>query len=168
MSGKTVWRNEAARLQMASTGDGRVDGIAPDDLTYANVMNGKVKNKTIRKNKLHVLCANLLDHVKDLKLQHEEPKEVKVEKAKVDFRLEEELELKDAFFFVGDNASTNGGGGGELELKETTTTVKEDPDTPKLVKLAKRIKLAKSTDMWCLSPLTPLSQEARDKPRKVC
>jgi hypothetical protein len=47
------------------------------------------------------------------------------------------------------------------------TSVEED-DTSKSIKLAKRVKLAKSTDMWCLSPFTPLLQEAKDKPRKVC
>jgi hypothetical protein len=36
------------------------------------------------------------------------------------------------------------------------------------LKLAKRVKLARSTDLWCLSPFTPVTQEARDKPRKVC
>jgi hypothetical protein len=35
-------------------------------------------------------------------------------------------------------------------------------------RLAKRIKLARSTDLWCLSPFTPVTQEAMDKPRKVC
>jgi hypothetical protein len=35
-------------------------------------------------------------------------------------------------------------------------------------KLAKRVKLARSTDLWCLSPFTPVRQEARDKLRKVC
>jgi hypothetical protein len=35
-------------------------------------------------------------------------------------------------------------------------------------KLAKRVKLARSTDLRCLSPFTPVTQEAMDKPRKVC
>jgi hypothetical protein len=35
-------------------------------------------------------------------------------------------------------------------------------------KLAKRVKLARSKDLWCLSPFTPVTQEAMDKPRKVC
>jgi hypothetical protein len=30
------------------------------------------------------------------------------------------------------------------------------------------VKLAKSTDLWCLLPYVPLSQEAKDKQRKVC
>jgi hypothetical protein len=34
--------------------------------------------------------------------------------------------------------------------------------------LAKRVKLARSWDLWCLSPFVPVTQEARDKPRKVC
>jgi hypothetical protein len=32
--------------------------------------------------------------------------------------------------------------------------------------LAKRVQLARSTDLWCLSPLTPVTQESRDKTRK--
>jgi hypothetical protein len=35
-------------------------------------------------------------------------------------------------------------------------------------KLAKRVKLARSTDLWCLSPFTPVTQEAMDKTKKVC
>jgi hypothetical protein len=34
--------------------------------------------------------------------------------------------------------------------------------------LAKRVKLARSTALWCLSPFTPVTQEAMDKTRKVC
>jgi hypothetical protein len=85
LKGLPAWEEAApkARLQMMLTGDGGMDGIAPDNLTYANVMEGKIKYKTIRKNKLQVLCNNLLDHIKDLE----------VEKAKVKLRLEEELEL---------------------------------------------------------------------------
>jgi hypothetical protein len=50
------------------------------------------------------------------------------------------------------------------------TSVEEDNTSSKakLAKLAKRVKLAKSTALWCLSPFTPLTQEAKDKPRKVC
>jgi hypothetical protein len=35
-------------------------------------------------------------------------------------------------------------------------------------KLAKRVKVARSTDLWCLSPFAPVTQETMDKPRKVC
>jgi hypothetical protein len=50
------------------------------------------------------------------------------------------------------------------------TSVEEDNTSSKAksVKLAKRVKLAKSTALWCLLPFTPLMQEAKDKPRKVC
>jgi hypothetical protein len=34
-------------------------------------------------------------------------------------------------------------------------------------KLAKRVKLARSTDLWCLLPFMPVTQEAMVKPRKV-
>jgi hypothetical protein len=52
------------------------------------------------------------------------------------------------------------------------TSVEEDNQNTsskaKLAKLAKRVKLAKSTALWCLSPYTPLTQEAKDKQREVC
>jgi hypothetical protein len=35
-------------------------------------------------------------------------------------------------------------------------------------KSAKLAKMAKSTDLWCLSPFVPLSQEVKAKQRKVC
>jgi hypothetical protein len=35
------------RLMFLSTGDGMLDGLDPDDLTHANVMNGNVKYKTL-------------------------------------------------------------------------------------------------------------------------
>jgi hypothetical protein len=34
--------------------------------------------------------------------------------------------------------------------------------------LAKRVEMAKSTDLWCLAPFVPLTQGAKDKQRKVC
>jgi hypothetical protein len=91
-----------------SIGDGSMDGVSPDVLTHASVMDGSVKYNTLKKLKLQVLGGNLLDHIEDLE---EELKEAKVEKAKVESRLEEELELKDAVFFVsnGTGATTNGG-----------------------------------------------------------
>jgi ATP-dependent exoDNAse (exonuclease V) alpha subunit len=48
---------------------------------------------------------------------------------------------------------------------------KDDHNTSskaKLAKLAKLVKLAKSTALWCLLPYVPLTQEAKDKQRKVC
>jgi hypothetical protein len=50
-----------------STGDGMMDGIAPDDLTHVNVMDGNIKYKTLKKNKLQLLYGNLLNHIKELK-----------------------------------------------------------------------------------------------------
>jgi hypothetical protein len=52
---------------------------------------------------------------------------------------------------------------------ENATSVEEDNTSSKAksAKLAKRVKLAKSTALWCLLPYTPLTQEAKDKPRKV-
>jgi hypothetical protein len=52
------------RSMFLSTVDGMLDGVDPANLTHANVMNGNVKYKTLRKNKLQVLCGNLLDHIK--------------------------------------------------------------------------------------------------------
>jgi hypothetical protein len=45
------------------------------------------------------------------------------------------------------------------------TSVEEDNTSSeaKLAKLAKRVKLAKSMALWCLSPNTPLRQDAKDK-----
>jgi hypothetical protein len=83
----------------------------PNDLTHANIMDGTIKYKTPRKNKLQLLCGNLLDHIKDLEVEkpkvefrlQEELKEATVKKAKVELRLEEEL--KEAVFFVDNNGT---------------------------------------------------------------
>jgi hypothetical protein len=56
-------------------------------------------------------------------------------------------------------------------VANANATFVEEDDTSskaKTVKLAKRVKMAKSTALWCLLPFTPLTQEAKDKPRKVC
>jgi hypothetical protein len=52
-SGHLPPREEADRLDrlgrsmmMMSTGNGMLDGVNPDNLTHANVMNGNVKYKT--------------------------------------------------------------------------------------------------------------------------
>jgi hypothetical protein len=97
---------------LLSIGDGAKDGVSPDILTHASIMDGSVKYKTLKKLKLQVLCGNLLDHIEYLE---EELKEAKVEKAKV------ELESEEDVFFVrnGTGATTSGG---ELELKEAVPT----------------------------------------------
>jgi hypothetical protein len=38
----------------------------------------------------------------------------------------------------------------------------------KLSKLSKLVERAKTTDMWCLLPFVPTTQEAMAKQRKVC
>jgi hypothetical protein len=86
-------------------GDGVMDGVPPDILTHASIMDGSVKYKTLKKLKLQVLCGNLLHHIEDLE---KELKEAKVEKAKV------ELESED-FFFVGNGTGATTSGG-DLEL----------------------------------------------------
>jgi hypothetical protein len=43
--------------------------LVPDNLTHANVMDSTIKYMTLRKNKLQLLCGNLLDHIKDLKVE---------------------------------------------------------------------------------------------------
>jgi hypothetical protein len=112
-------------VSQLSIGDGSMDGVSPGVLTHASVMDGSVKYKTLKKLKLQVLCGNLLDHIDNLE---EELKEAKVKKAKVEWRLEEELELKEAVFFVGNGtgATTNRG---ELELKEAVPTGDDDNGT---------------------------------------
>jgi hypothetical protein len=51
---------------------------------------------------------------------------------------------------------------------ETSVEEGDNNSGAKLAKLAKLVKLAKSTVPWCLSPYVPLSQEAKNKQRKVC
>jgi hypothetical protein len=51
---------------------------------------------------------------------------------------------------------------GDVNVKVNATS-----SEAKSAKLAKLVKLAKSTDRWCLSLYVPLSQEAKDKQRKV-
>jgi endo-alpha-1,4-polygalactosaminidase (GH114 family) len=40
-------------------------GTDPDELTLANVKDGIIKYKTLRKDKLQLLCGTLLDHIED-------------------------------------------------------------------------------------------------------
>jgi hypothetical protein len=186
LSGPAAWEEATrqARLKLMSTGDGRMDDVAPDDLTNANVIDGNIKYKTLRKNKLQLLCGNLRDHIKDLEVKkaqvelrlEEELKEAKVKKAKVELRLEEELELKEAVFFVNDNgtrATYNGEDDvkgveeGDVNVNATSSKAKSDK-LAKFAKLAKLVKLAKSTDLWCLSPHVPLEAKDKQKQRKVC
>jgi hypothetical protein len=154
-------------------GDGEIDGIPPNDLTYANNRDGKVKYKTIRESKLLLLCTNLIDHIKDLELRHEEElKEAEVEKAKV---TKEAASTGDK----DDGTTTTNGEAGEEDVmgdeegdEEFNVKVNATSNKSKSDKLAKLVKLAKSTSLWCLSPYVPLSQEARDKDKhkqkKVC
>jgi hypothetical protein len=162
-----------------STGNGMMDGVAPDDLTYANVMDGKIKYKTIRKNKLQVLCGNLLDHIKDLEVEktkvelrlEEELKEAKVEKAKVELRLKEELELKEAFFDENCTGAISNREDDVRGVEEGDVNVNANAKLAKLAKSAKLAKLverAKSTNLWCLLPHVPLEAKDKQKQRKVC
>jgi hypothetical protein len=115
-----------------------------------------------------LLCGTLLNHIKDLKLElrlkKDKVEKAEVEKVKVELRLEEEL--KEAVFVKekGTGATSNG----KNDVNATSSKAKSD----KLAKSAKLAKLAKSTDLWCLLPYVPLSQEAKDKAkqkqRKVC
>jgi hypothetical protein len=146
----------------------------PNDLTYANIRDGKVKYKTIRKSKLLLLCTNLLDHIKDLELRHEEElKEAKVKKAKV------EKEAAPTGDDDDDGTTTSNREAGEEDIMgveegddNVNVKVNATSNKSKSANLAKLVKLAKSTSLWCLSPYVPLSQEARDKDkqrqRKVC
>jgi hypothetical protein len=162
----------AAIARRMSTGSAQMDGIDPDKLTFANVKDGTIKYKYLRKNKLQLLCGTLLDHIKDLELELRLEK-AKVEKAKVELRLEEEL--KEAVFVDknGTGATSNGEDdvkGVEVGNVNATSSEAKSAKLAKSDKLAKLVKIAKSTDLWCLSPYVPLSQEAKDKQkqRKVC
>jgi hypothetical protein len=242
-----------------------------DKLTLANVKDGTIKYKTLRKDKLQLLCGTLLDHVEDYEAKFVEAyvkeaeakakaigkinqiitvqrakieelkeavlvsntsnvelraelKEVKVEKAKVKMKSEGDVffihngtghqdrvlahvaprAVRTALTPDGAIAILKDAVGGELEmeLKEAIPTGNDDNGTGtttsngeegeehvmgvevgnvkvnatsnegKSAKLAKLVKLAKSTNMWCLSPHVPLSKEARDKDkprqRKIC
>jgi hypothetical protein len=135
-------------------GDGEIDGIPPDDLTYANIRDGKVKYKTIMKSKLLLLCTNLLDHIKDLELRHEEElKEAKVKKAKVEKKAAPTGDDDD-----NDGTTTSNGEAGEEDVmgveegNDVNVKVNATCNKSKSAKLAKLVKLAKSTSLWCLSP----------------
>jgi hypothetical protein len=137
-------------------GNGEIDGIPPDDLTYANIRDGKVKYKT-----------NLIDHIKDLELRHEEElKETKVKKAKV------EKEAAPTGDDDDDGTTTSNGEAGEEDVMgveegdDVNVKVNATSNKSKSAKLAKLVKLAKSTSLWCLSPHVPPSQEARDKDKQ--
>jgi hypothetical protein len=213
-----------------STGTGTGTDPDSDELTLENVKDGTIKYRTLRKDKLQLLCGTLLDHIEDYEAKFVEAyvkeakakakaigeidqiitvqraeieelkeavlvsnasnvelraelKEAKVEKAKV------ELESEGDVFFV-DNGTghrdrvpahvaptTSIGEEGEedvmgVEEGDVNVKVNATSNEAKSSKLAKLVKLAKSTNMWCLSPHVPLSQEARDKDkqrqRKVC
>jgi hypothetical protein len=53
-------------------------------------------------------------------------------------------------------------------VKKGNVNVNASSSEAKLAKLAKLVKLTKSKDQWCLLPYVLLSQEAKDKQRKVC
>jgi hypothetical protein len=146
-----------------STGDGTMDGVSPDVLTHASVMDGSVKYKILRKIKLQVLCGNLLDHTKELELR-------------------EAVSTDEDDNGTGTGTTSNGEDGednvrgveeGDINVKvKATSSEAKTAKLAKLAKLAGLVKLAKSTNLWCLSPYVPMSQEARDKDkqkqRKVC
>jgi hypothetical protein len=63
--------------------------IDPNNLTFANVRDGILKYKNLRKSRLQLLCGNFLDHIEDLKL------ELRLEKAKALHNIELRAELKE-------------------------------------------------------------------------
>jgi hypothetical protein len=125
----------------------------PDELTLANVRDGHVKYNNLKKDQLKEFCATLFDHIEDLQLRLEKAKcPPNTSTPNETFRLRAELkELKDAVF-----------------VNEKEDDVSTTSSEAKLAKLAKLVKLAKSTDLWCLLSYVLLSQEAKDKQRKVC
>jgi hypothetical protein len=46
----------------------------PEEPTLANVRDGHVKYKNLKKDQLKLLCATFFDHIKDLKLRLEKAK----------------------------------------------------------------------------------------------
>jgi hypothetical protein len=194
-------------------GGSSVSSADLDDPTLANVRDGKVKTKTLRKDQLQELCATLLGHIDDLELNLEKAKAPhSVSTPDKTFKLRAELkELKDVVFVVESGTNTCGDkpvrltqeywdtgnrqvipwdavhrlaaeqngtpSNGEDNVKRVVnaviaTSVEEgDHNTSseaKSAKLAKLVKLAKSTALWCLLPYVLLSQDAKDKQRKVC
>jgi hypothetical protein len=88
----------------------------PNELTLANVKDGSIKYKNLRKNKLQLLCGTLLDHIEDLEL------ELRLEKAKVEkARVEHRAELKELKRTVGDL---------ELELRLEKAKAPHNVSTP--------------------------------------
>jgi hypothetical protein len=241
-----------------STGTGTGTDPDSDELTLENVKDGTIKYRTLRKDKLQLLCGTLLDHIEDyeakfveayvkeakakaigeidqiITVQRAEIEELKeavlvskeavlvsnasnvelraeLKEAKVELEelkeavlvsnasnVELRAELKEAkvelesegdVFFVENGTghrdrvpahvapTTSIGEEGEedvmgVEEGDVNVKVNATSNEAKSSKLAKLVKLAKSTNMWCLSPHVPLSQEARDKDkqrqRKVC
>jgi hypothetical protein len=87
------------------------------------------------------------------------------------------LELKEVVPTGDDDDSSTtsneeAGEGDVMDVDDVNVNVNATSNKSKSAKLAKLVKLAKSTNLWCLSPYVPLSQEARDKDkrrqRKVC
>jgi hypothetical protein len=104
----------------------------PDELTLANVKDGTIKYKNLRKNKLQLLCGTLLKHIKDLELELR-LKKAKVEKAKVKHR----GELKELKKTVGDL---------ELELRLEKAMAPHNVSTPnKTFELRAELKELKET-----------------------
>jgi hypothetical protein len=132
-------------------------GVSPNNLTHASIMDGSLKYKILKKLKMQVLCGNLLDHIEDLK---EELKEAKVEKAKVELESEEEVFLVGSGTGTGDDddgSTTSNGEAGEgdvMGVDDVYVKVKATSNKLKSAKLAKLVKLAKSTNLWCLSPMS--------------
>jgi hypothetical protein len=189
---------------------------ALNDLTLANVRDGHVKYKNLKKDQLKELCATFLDHIEDLELRLEKAKcPPNTSTRNKTFELRAKLkEFKDAVFIDKNGINAMGDkptgltqaywatgdrraipwdvinrlaeddpckiSNGEDDVKVNAThsavnaTSIEEGDVnatsseAKSAKQAKLVKSDKSTDLWCLSPYVPLSQEAKDKQRKVC
>jgi hypothetical protein len=59
---------------MASGLTGGSVSTNPDKLTLANVRDGHVRYKNLKKDQLKLLCATFFDHIKDLELRLEKAK----------------------------------------------------------------------------------------------
>jgi hypothetical protein len=92
----------------------------PEELTLANVRDGIIKYKNLRKNKLQLLCGTFLDHIKDLE------RELRIEMAKFEkARVEHRADFKELKKTVGDLEL-------ELRLKKAKAPTMSPPPTKPL------------------------------------
>jgi hypothetical protein len=94
---------------MASGSTGLVSTNRTPELTLANVRDGHIKYKNLKKDQLKELCATFFDHIEDLKLRLEKSKAPPAPVSNEDYELRAELkEWKDAVFVDKNGINTMG------------------------------------------------------------